>query len=235
MITVRPSSARGRTQLDWLDSRHTFSFGGYFDPRYVGFRSLRVLNDDRVKPGGGFGAHPHQDMEILSLVLDGALEHKDSLGHGSVIKRDDLQRMTAGTGVTHSEFNPSPTEPVHFLQIWIIPERPGLAPGYEQKTFPESERRNALRLVASRDGSGGALTVHRDVAVHLGHLDAGGALALAVPPGRHAWVHVFRGHISVNGTMLVAGDGAAASDEGALEVKSPDTEGDAAFLILDLA
>ena len=235
MIIVRPSSARGRTRLDWLDSRHTFSFGGYFDPQFVGFRSLRVINDDRVKPGGGFGTHPHRDMEILSLVLDGALEHRDSLGHGSVIRKDDVQRMTAGTGVSHSEFNPSATDPVHFLQIWILPERPGLTPGYEQKTFPEADRRNALRLVASRDGSGGSLTVHRDVAVLLGHLDAGGSLAFPTAPGRHAWVHVFRGHIAVNGTMLVAGDGAASSDEASLEVKAPDTEGDAGFLIFDLA
>jgi redox-sensitive bicupin YhaK (pirin superfamily) len=235
MIVVRPSTARGRTRLDWLDSKHTFSFGGYFDPSYVGFRSLRVINDDRVKPGKGFGTHSHSDMEIVSLVLEGALEHKDSLGTGSIIRPGDVQRMTAGTGVSHSEFNPSKDEPVHFLQIWILPGRKGLAPSYEQKAFPESARRNSLRLVASRDGRDDSVTVHQDMALHLGQMDAGGALPFELPRGRHAWVHVTRGRIDLNGTMLVAGDGAAVLEETRLEMRAPDEAGDAAFLLFDLA
>ena len=234
MIVVRAGTDRGRTRLDWLDSRHTFSFGGYLDARFVGYRKLRVINDDRVQPGRGFATHSHRDMEILSIVLAGALEHKDSLGTGSIIRPGDVQRMSAGTGVTHSEFNPSATEGVHFLQIWIVPERAGLAPEYEQKSFPESERPNALRLVASRDGREGSLTVHQDVSVYSGHLDAGRSTAYALPNDRHAWLHVWRGHISVNGTMLLAGDGAAASDEARLEIASPDTDGNAAFLLFDL-
>jgi redox-sensitive bicupin YhaK (pirin superfamily) len=235
VIIVRASTDRGRTHLDWLDSRHTFSFGGYFDPSYVGFRSLRVINDDRVKPGKGFGTHSHSDMEIVSLVLEGALEHKDSLGTGSVIRPGEVQRMSAGTGVSHSEFNASKDQPVHFLQIWIIPGRKGLAPSYEQKLFPESGRRNSLALVASRNGRDGSVTVHQDVALHLGQIDAGGSLPFELAKGRHAWAHVTRGRIDLNGTMLVAGDGAAVLDETKLLLRAPDEDGDAAFLLFDLA
>ena len=235
MIVVRPSTDRGRTRLDWLDSRHTFSFGGYFDPSYVGFRSLRVINDDRVKPGKGFATHSHSDMEILSLVLEGALEHKDNLGTGSIIRPGEVQRMSAGTGVSHSEFNPSKDEPVHFLQIWILPERKGLAPSYEQKAFPESARRKSLRLVASHDGRDDSVTVHQDMALHLGQLDPGGSLPFELGPGRHAWAHVTRGRIDLNGTMLIAGDGAAVIQETKLVMRAPDEDGDAAFLLFDLA
>ena len=235
MITVRPSTDRGRTRLDWLDSRHTFSFGGYFDARYVGYRSLRVINDDRVQPAKGFGTHSHSDMEIVSIVLEGALEHKDSLGTGSVIRAGDVQRMSAGTGVSHSEFNPSPDERVHFLQIWFLPERKGLAPGYEQKAFPEADRRNTLRVIGSRDARDGSLTIHQDVVLSAGHLDAGKVLKADLAPKRRAWVQVTRGRIDLNGTMLVAGDGAAIEAEPRLVLHAPDEEGDAAFLLFDLA
>jgi redox-sensitive bicupin YhaK (pirin superfamily) len=234
VIIVRASTDRGRTQLDWLDSRHTFSFGGYFEPSFVGFRSLRVINDDRVKPTKGFPTHSHSDMEIVSLVLEGALEHKDSLGTGSVIRPGDVQRMSAGTGVSHSEFNPSKDEPVHFLQIWIFPARKGLIPSYEQKSFPEKDRRNSLRLVASRNGRDDSVTVHQDVALHLGQIDAGKSLGFDLAKGRHAWAHVTRGRIDLNGTMLVAGDGAAVIDETKLVMHAPDEDGDAAFLLFDL-
>jgi len=235
MIAVRASTDRGRTKLDWLDSRHTFSFGGYFDPNFVGFRSLRVINDDRVKPAKGFGTHSHSDMEIVSIVLEGALEHKDSLGTGSIIRTGDVQRMTAGTGVSHSEFNPSKDEPVHFLQIWILPERKGLAPGYEQKAFPEADRKNALRTIASRDGRDGSLTVHQDIVLAFGHLDAGRGMSVPLAHGRHAWVHVTKGRIDLNATMLVAGDGAALAQEPTLLLRAPDEDGDASFLLFDLA
>ena len=235
MIVVRPSTERGRTRLDWLDSRHTFSFGGYFDPHHVGFRSLRVLNDDRVKPAQGFGTHSHNDMEIVSIVLEGALEHKDSLGTGSIIRTGDVQRMTAGTGVSHSEFNPSPDEPVHFLQIWFLPERKGLAPGYEQKAFPEADRRNTLRTIGSRDGRDGSLTIHQDVVLGFGHLDPGRGMRVPLPPQRNAWVQVTKGRIDLNGTMLVAGDGAAVAQEPRLDLSAPDEDGDASFLVFDLA
>jgi len=235
VIAVRPSTARGRTKLDWLDSRHTFSFGGYFDPNFVGFRSLRAINDDRVRPAKGFGTHSHSDMEIVSIVLDGALEHKDSLGTGSVIRAGDVQRMSAGTGVSHSEFNPSPDEPVHFLQIWFLPERKGLAPGYEQKAFPEDGRRNRLQAIASRDGRDGSLTVHQDVVLSAGQLDPGARITAPLAHGRHAWVQVTRGRIDLNGTMLVAGDGAAVAAEPDLVLHAPDEDGDAAFLLFDLA
>jgi redox-sensitive bicupin YhaK (pirin superfamily) len=235
MIAVRPSTERGRTRLDWLDSRHTFSFGGYFDPNFVGFRSLRVINDDRVKPAKGFGTHSHNDMEIVSIVLEGALEHKDSLGTGSIIRTGDVQRMSAGTGVSHSEFNPSPDEPVHFLQIWFLPERRGLHPGYEQKAFPEADRRNTLKTIGSRDGRDGSLTIHQDVVLSIGHLEPGRSLSASIRTGRHGWVHVTKGRIDLNGTMLVAGDGAGIAQEPGLALHAPDEDGDASFLVFDLA
>jgi hypothetical protein len=213
MVTVRPSAERGRADHGWLVSRHTFSFADYYDPRHMGFRSLRVINEDRVEPGKGFPTHAHRDMEIVTYVLTGALEHKDSMGNGSIIRPGDVQRMTAGTGVTHSEYNPSSTEPVHFLQIWILPERDGLPPSYEQRTFPADEKRGALRLVASRPGRDGSVTVNQDVELLAALLDPGDEVVHPLAHGRHAWVQVARGGVTLNGTPLAAGDGAALSDE----------------------
>jgi redox-sensitive bicupin YhaK (pirin superfamily) len=218
MIALRRADERGRTRLDWLDSRHTFSFGEYHDPAHMGFRTLRVVNDDRVAPGRGFGTHPHRDMEILTWVLDGALEHRDSLGNGSVIRPGDAQRMSAGTGITHSEFNPSPAEPVHFLQIWILPARTGIAPGYEQRAFPADGRRGALRLVASSDGRDGAVTIHQDVDVYATLLASGETVTHPLARGRHAWLQVARGTARVGDTALHEGDGVATDDERTITV-----------------
>jgi redox-sensitive bicupin YhaK (pirin superfamily) len=213
MLRIRKAGERGHARHGWLESFHTFSFAGYHDAEHMGFRDLRVINEDRVQPGRGFGPHGHRDMEILSYVLEGALAHRDSLGHGSTIRPGDVQRMSAGTGVTHSEHNASASEPVHFLQIWILPEREGLAPGYEQRHFGAAERSGALRLVASRDGRDGSLTLHQDVDVHATLLAPGQSLELALRPGRHAWVQVARGAVECNGLALEASDGAALSDE----------------------
>jgi quercetin 2,3-dioxygenase len=218
MMSLRRSDERGPTRIGWLDSKHSFSFGSYHDPRHMGFGPLRVINEDRVAPGAGFGTHSHHDMEIISYVLDGALEHKDSLGTGSVIRPGDVQRMSAGTGVAHSEFNASSTDPVHFLQIWILPEMHGIAPSYEQKTFPADEMRGRLRLVGARDGRDGAVTIHRDVDLHAGHFDAGETASHRLRPGRIAWVQVARGAITLNGETLAAGDGAALRDIDSLEI-----------------
>ncbi|MGE5236870.1 MAG: pirin family protein [Acidobacteriota bacterium] len=210
MITVRAAAERGRTHLSWLDSRHTFSFNRYHDQRWMGFGPVRVINDDRVVGGGGFGTHPHRDMEILSYVLSGALEHRDSLGTGSVIPAGDVQRMTAGSGIQHSEFNHSESEEVHFLQIWIEPERQGLAPAYEQRSFPREGKRGGWRLIASRDGRDGSLTIHRDVDVFATMLGAGEALSHELRPGRAAWLQVASGDVTLDGaTHLGEGDGAA--------------------------
>lgn len=232
MIKIRPAGERGRADFGWLDSRHTFSFGEYHDPQHMGFRTLRVINDDRVQPGRGFGTHPHRDMEIVSYVLDGALEHKDSLGTGSVIRPGEVQRMTAGTGVLHSEFNPSKSEAVRFLQIWILPERARLAPSYEQREFPAEERHNKLRLIASRDGREGSITVHQDVSVYAAVLEPGASVTHAIAPGRHAWVQVARGAALLGGERLGEGDGAALSDEAALTITG-DTA--AEVLVFDLS
>jgi redox-sensitive bicupin YhaK (pirin superfamily) len=213
MITVRKAADRGRSQHDWLDSRHTFSFADYYDPAHVAFSKLRVINDDRVAPGRGFGTHGHRDMEILSYVVEGAIEHKDSLGTGSVIRPGDVQRMTAGTGVRHSEFNPSATDPVRFLQIWILPQAEGLTPGYEQRTFPPAEKRGRWRLVAAPDGRDGSVTLHQDVLLFAGCFERGEEASLSLAAGRKAWVQVARGAISVNGTRLEEGDGAAVEGE----------------------
>ncbi len=218
MITILPADERGHTNLGWLDSYHTFSFGDYHDPKHMGFSDLRVINEDRVKPGKGFGTHGHRDMEILSLVLEGALEHKDSMGTGSTIRPGDVQRMSAGTGVTHSEFNPSKDAPVHFLQIWILPERAGLRPEYEQKRFPEAERRGRLRLIASRDGREGSVTIHQDASVYVASLDAGQRVEHRPAAGRSAWVQVARGSLKLNGKALEAGDGAAIAGEAELTI-----------------
>jgi redox-sensitive bicupin YhaK (pirin superfamily) len=218
MITLRPAAARGASRTRWLDSRHTFSFAEYHDPAQMGFRALRVINDDRVAAGAGFPTHGHADMEILTYVLEGALEHRDSLGTGSVIRPGDVQRMSAGTGVRHSEMNASREEPVHFLQIWLLPERRGLAPGYEQKQLPAAAERGRLRLAASRDGRDGSVTIHQDVNLYAGRLEPGESATLALAPGRHAWVQVARGGVSLNGQRLAEGDGAAVTDERTLSL-----------------
>ena len=231
MIEVRKAGARGRTKLDWLDSLHSFSFGDYRDPEHMGFRVLRVINEDKVVPGGGFATHGHRDMEIVSYVLSGALAHKDSLGTGSVIRPGEVQRMSAGTGITHSEFNESADEPVHFLQIWVLPEAGGRPPGYEQKAFPPSQRRNRLRLLGDRSGSDGAITIHQDVRLYGTDLEPGQSLRHDLPAGRHAWVQVARGGLELNGVALEAGDGAAISNERGLHLA---TRAGAEVLLFDL-
>jgi redox-sensitive bicupin YhaK (pirin superfamily) len=232
MMTVRPAQDRGHSDFGWLDSRHTFSFGEYYDPRNMGYRKLRVINDDRVDAAKGFGTHPHRDMEIVSYVLEGALEHKDSMGNGSVMRPGDVQRMSAGTGVLHSEFNASKKDKVHFLQIWIQPEKAGLAPGYEQKSFALDASRGKFQLVASRDGRSGSVTVHQDVAIHAGRFAPGDKGRIEIAPGRNAWVHVARGEVTVNGTSLKEGDGAALERETAIDVAATT---DAEVLVFDLA
>ena len=230
MITVRPAAERGSTNIGWLDSRHSFAFGEYYDPRHVGFGPLRVINDDRVAAGKGFGTHGHRDMEIISYVLDGALEHKDSLGTGSVLRRGDVQRMTAGTGVRHSEFNPSPTEPVHFLQIWIEPERRGLPPSYEERSIPDAEKRGRLRLVASQGGRDGSMPIAQDAELYATLLDGSERVTHGLRDGRAAWVQVARGEVTVNGTRLMEGDGATVRDESSIELTGTGAE----VLLFDL-
>lgn len=220
MITIRRSDDRGHTNLGWLDSRHTFSFGDYRDPDHMGFRTLRVINEDRVEPGQGFGTHGHRDMEIVSYVLEGRLRHKDSMGTGSVIAPGDVQRMSAGTGVTHSEYNPSDTEKVHFLQIWILPEREGLKPGYEQKSFPPEGRKGRARLVASRDGADGSITIHTDAKIYASLLDPGEKLSHQLEPGRNAWLQVARGAVLLEDERLDAGDGAGMTAVSNLIIKA---------------
>lgn len=232
MIELRHRDERGVSQYDWLDSRHTFSFDHYYDPRHMGFRSLRVLNDDRVVPGAGFPTHGHRDMEILTYPLEGALEHRDSMGTGSVIGPGDVQRMTAGTGVTHSEFNHSKTEPVHFLQIWIRPESRGLQPAYEQRTFSAEGKRGRLQWIASRNGGDDVITVHQDVDLYASILDPGQKVAHSLKQGRHAWVQVASGAVTLNGLELQAGDGAAVSEEERLEIEGRNS---AEILLFDLA
>lgn len=232
MITLRRARERGHANHGWLDTNHTFSFADYYDPAHMGFRALRVINEDRVAAGAGFPTHPHRDMEIVTYVLDGALQHRDSMGNGSTIRPGDVQRMSAGTGVTHSEYNASKTEPVHFLQIWIVPGERGLPPGYEQQAFAPDELRGALRLVASPDGAAGSVTVHQDARLYATRLAAGESVSHALAPGRHAWVHVARGAATVNGAAVSAGDGAAVTDEPALVLTGTD---DAELLVFDLA
>jgi len=229
MITVRKSNERGHFDHGWLDTRHTFSFADYHDPEFMGFRSLRVINEDRVQPDVGFGRHGHRDMEIVTIVLSGELAHQDSMGNGSTIRRGDVQRMSAGTGVLHSEMNPSKNEPVHFFQIWILPERRNLAPGYEQKKFSDDERRNTLRLVASNDGREGSVSVHQDASLYSSIVD--GSVAHDFAEGRYGWIQVARGEVDVNGTKLTAGDGAAIEGERSLTIKGNDAE----ILLFDLA
>jgi redox-sensitive bicupin YhaK (pirin superfamily) len=231
MIAFRDRMARGQTRTGWLDSRHTFSFGQYQDPAHMGFRSLRVINEDRVIPGAGFPRHGHSDMEIISYVLEGALEHKDSLGNGTVIRPGDVQRMSAGTGILHSEFNPSKVDPVHFLQMWIMPDRAGLPPSYEQKAFPIEERRGRLRLVAGPDNRGSTITVHQDARLFVANLEVNERVVHEIEPGRGIWLQLARGIVTVNGTEMREGDGAAVEDEPAIAVEA-DT--DAEFLLFDL-
>jgi redox-sensitive bicupin YhaK (pirin superfamily) len=231
-MIVRRSAERGQANHGWLRSFHTFSFADYYDPKQMGFRSLRVINEDRVQPGQGFSRHPHKDMEIISYVLEGEIEHRDSMGTGSVIRPGEVQRMSAGTGVTHSEFNPSKDKLLHFLQIWILPAEQGIKPSYEQKAFPEAERRGKLRLVASQDGRDGSLTVHQDVNLYAGLFATAEKGRHEVLPGRYAWIQVARGSLEVNGTRLDAGDAAAVSEPGALEIAGKE---DAEVLLFDLA
>jgi len=231
MIEIRPAAERGHFDHGWLDTWHTFSFADYHDPNCVSFRSLRVINDDRVAGGGGFPTHPHRDMEIVTYVLEGALEHKDSMGTGSVIRPGDVQRMSAGTGVTHSEFNASPKDAVHLLQIWMLPGRKGITPSYEQKTFPFAERRGKLRLVASPDGRAGSLKIHQDNKLYAGLFDKGESAKYELKPDRYAWLQVARGTVELNGIKLQAGDGAAAAEEPVLELTGVD---DAEVLLFDL-
>jgi redox-sensitive bicupin YhaK (pirin superfamily) len=232
MMTIRHAEERGRAEHGWLHSRHTFSFADYYDPAHMGFRALRVINEDRVEPGRGFGAHGHRDMEIISYVVDGALEHRDSMGTGSVIRPDDVQRMSAGTGVRHSEYNASATEPVHFLQIWIVPNRKGMAPSYEQKRFPGTEKQGRLRVVASPDGRDESIRIYADATLRAGIFAEGEHSELAMAPGRHAWVQVVRGKVRVNGQALDAGDGASLSNEAMLRIDGIE---DGEVLVFDLA
>jgi redox-sensitive bicupin YhaK (pirin superfamily) len=217
-VKIRRAKERGHAQHGWLESYHTFSFADYYDETFMGFGDLRVINEDRVQPGRGFGTHAHRDMEIISYVLDGQLQHRDSLGTGSIIRPGEVQRMTAGTGITHSEFNPSRDELLHFLQIWILPARAGLQPGYEQKAFPVKERQGALRLVASTDGRDGSVTVHQDINVYATLLDDHERVRYAIPHGRATWMHVAQGAAELNGSRLDAGDASAFREDGIVDV-----------------
>ncbi len=232
MIVVRRAQDRGHANHGWLDSHHTFSFADYYDPREMGYGALRVINEDRVTPGKGFGTHPHRDMEIISYVLEGALAHKDSMGTGSVIRPGDVQRMSAGTGVLHSEFNPSPQEPVHFLQIWIEPSERGIAPSYEQKSFSSDQKQGRLRLIASPDAAEGSVKIHQDARVYAVVLDGKDAVSYSLPQGRKAYVHVARGSVQLNGSDLSPGDGAKISSEQQLRLSGGK---DAEVLLFDLA
>lgn len=231
MITVRKANERGYANFGWLESQHSFSFGRYFDPAHMGFGPLRVINEDRVNAGGGFPPHPHANMEIISYVISGSLEHKDSEGNVAIIKPGEVQRMTAGTGITHSEYNGSKEDPVHFLQIWVMPEQDGIKPGYEQTFFPDEERRNALRLVASRTGAQGSITVHQDVNLYASTLEAGEDVSLTASAGRGYWIQLIKGALEVNGTSLREGDGAAVENvEDLTFTASQESE----FLLFDL-
>ncbi len=220
MITLRSAAQRGKTEFGWLESRHSFSFGDYHDPKHMGFGPLRVINEDRVRPGAGFNSHGHQDMEIISYVLEGALEHKDSTGAGSVIRPGGVQIMSAGTGVRHSEFNHSKTEPVHFLQIWIVPDRMGVAPRYDQRSFPPSEQLGRLRLIGSPNGRNGSIIIYQDAEIYEALLDANAAVSHGLEPGRKGWVQVVRGAVDVNGEVATAGDGVAVERDNNLIVTS---------------
>jgi len=233
MSMLRPAEQRGKADFGWLDSRHSFSFGHYFDPQFMGYGPLRVINEDKVKPGKGFDPHPHQSMEIISYVLDGALEHKDSIGNGSVIRPGDVQRMSAGTGIVHSEYNASKTDPVHFLQIWVLPEKEGGAPGYEQKHFDRAEKLNRLRLVASHDGREGSVTIQQDADLYAAVLEKGARISHSADPARLLWLQVVRGEVQVGEAALRAGDGLALAEASAVEVDHLGDE-DAEILLFDM-
>ncbi len=232
MITIRRSNERGGGDYGWLNTRHTFSFDTYYDQKFMGFRSLRVINEDWVQPGQGFPMHPHRDMEIITYLLDGALEHKDSMGNGSIIRPGDGQRMSAGSGVRHSEANPSKTDPAHLLQIWIMPDKPGHEPSYEQKTFPEKEKSGQLRLIASPDGKDGSVSIHQDARLYVSLLEPGQEVTHQLDKGRYAWLQVAKGAVELNGKSLNQGDGAAISNEPKLAIKGTK---DAEILLFDLA
>jgi redox-sensitive bicupin YhaK (pirin superfamily) len=220
MLTLRPSQERGHADHGWLNTYHTFSFANYYDPRHMGYSLLRVINEDVVAPGQGFGTHPHRDMEIITVILEGTLEHQDSMGNKAQIKPGEVQRMSAGTGVTHSEYNPSPMQPVHLMQIWIETGTKGIKPSYEQKAFSEAEKLNTLRLVASPDGRDGSVTIHTDASLYQSLLRDGASVSHAIPAGRRAYVHVARGEATLNGKRLGAGDGARVEDESALTLSA---------------
>jgi redox-sensitive bicupin YhaK (pirin superfamily) len=232
MITIRPSKQRGHANHGWLDTYHTFSFADYYDPKFMGFRTLRVINEDQVAPGNGFGTHAHNDMEILTFVLQGELEHKDSMGNTGTIRPGELQRMSAGTGVRHSEYNHSKSEPVHLLQIWIEPEARGITPSYEQRSFTTEERKNVLKLLAAKNPSNGAVKIHQDASLFTSVIDPGNTVTHEIASGRHAWVQVTRGSVSVNGAKLKAGDGAAIADEKKLTIAANGE--DSEILLFDL-
>jgi len=231
MISVRHSNERGAVNMGWLDAKHSFSFGSYYDPDNMGFGPLRVINEDRIQPAQGFGTHGHRDMEIVTYIIEGALEHKDSMGNGSVIRRGDVQRMTAGTGVMHSEFNHSSDALTHLLQIWILPERNGLSPGWEEKAFNDADKSNRLRLIASHDARDDSLKIHQDVDLYASVLDAGTSLLHAFTSGRTGWVQVVRGRVTLNSEQIGAGDGAAISDVAELQITALE---DAEFLLFDM-
>ena len=233
MITIRPSAARGHANHGWLDTHFSFSFANYYDPKHMGFRDLRVINEDRFSAGKGFGAHPHNDMEIITYIIEGELSHRDSTGTEATIQQHDVQRMSAGTGVVHSEYNNS-EKPVHLLQIWIMPEADDLQPSYEDRTFLREEKLNQLRLIASHDGRDGSTRINQDASVYASLLESGQALTLDLQPGRHAWVQLVSGELEVNGTRLAQGDGAAISDESKLTIAGVGGNSAAEFLLFDL-
>lgn len=237
MIKIRYSSDRGQGHLDWLDSRHSFSFGQYYDPNHISFATLRVINEDRIQPRGGFKTHSHQDMEIITYVLSGTLQHKDSLGNGSVIRPGEVQRMSAGTGISHSEFNGSETEPVHLLQIWIFPNQQGLTPSYEQKAFPEAEQWGKLQLLGSSNGRHGSVTIHQDVELYGSRLKAQDQINYTLKPGRVAWLQIARGSVVLEDNNLVAGDGVAIdfTNTSQNSIKLIGTSEPAEILLFDLA
>ncbi len=232
MIQIRKAGDRGRANHGWLDTRHTFSFASYHDPEHMGFRSLRVMNEDWVQPARGFGAHPHHDMEIVTYVLEGALEHKDSIGNGEVLRPGEFQRMSAGAGILHSEFNPSDTDPVHLYQIWLLPEHNGIVPSYEQKRFDDGGMNNALRLVASPNAEQGSLKIHQNARIYLAKLDAGRQVGHEPAAGRHAWLQVLRGEVALNDLRLQTSDGAAVSNENLLTISATTN---AEIMLFDLA
>jgi redox-sensitive bicupin YhaK (pirin superfamily) len=232
MLNIRPAEQRGHAEHGWLDSHHSFSFAEYYDPAHMGFGALRVINEDRVAPAMGFGAHPHRDMEIISYVLEGALQHRDSMGTGSVIRPGDVQRMSAGSGVTHSEYNASKTEPVHFLQIWLVPSERGIKPSYEQRAFSSESKQGRLRVVAAPDGRDGSVTLHTDAVLYAGLFEPGERAELELADNRRAWVQVARGQVRIDGSVLKAGDGAAISQETKLVIEGVEP---AEVLVFDLA